>query len=75
VADKNKVTVSLIWENNSQFTARANVKRIGQEEYGFVIVSADENNHLVTIWPSLVDIVEKYIKSTMAKILEEMKVT
>lgn len=66
---QSKIELEITWENNVAFTVTT------KENAGPVktLILMDENGEIANLWPSATDLLERYIKSVMAKIGKEMK--
>lgn len=70
----NELRIILTWTNNVSFEAKAVRTLQGQPALNFIIVKADENQHLLNIWRPLTETLEIFVKSTMADIAKDMAV-
>ena len=63
-----KIELEIKWENNKVFQvlARENGGEIK------IVVKAEENGDLTTLWSAFTDVMERYIKTLMARIGKEM---
>jgi len=69
---ENEIELTIGWENNVRFQVTAKTTVGGESGDTVTILCADENNHLVAGWRGLAEYMEIWMKSTMARILEEM---
>ena len=69
----NRFRITIDWENNVQFKVEAQ-RMLPVQEPPFTIVRVDENEHLLDIWSSAVDIMERFIKAKMEDIRKDMAV-
>ncbi len=69
---KSKLELTFEWENNVNFEVKVKETTPGEPVKNYTVVNSDENNHISATWPALADVVERYMKSLMAKIGKEM---
>lgn len=64
---QNEIELTFKWENTVTFevTARDNGSPL-------TIIKMDENDDIANLWPAASDLVERYMKSLMARIGKEM---
>ena len=69
---KNKLELTMEWENQVSFILTAKVILPAPPGPVFTVLKADEDGHLTDMFPALVDGVERYIKTLMERIREDM---
>ena len=64
-----EIELKITWENKVAFEVTA------KEDAGdtVTVVRAEENGDLQALWPALTDVLERYIKTLMARIGKDMK--
>ena len=66
-----KIELEIKWKNNASFEVTAK-ENDGETA---TIVKADENGDLSALWSAFADVMERYIKTLMARIGKDMAVS